>query len=936
MTRTESGGAGHGSAVIVGGGRLHRFVHATGVRCLLLEAADENLTCGIAFRTPAPDDSGVAHVLEHMVMSGSRRFPDERVGYEMRSRSVCTFMNAFTAQDCTGYLFSTRQRQDFENLLAVHLDAVLEPLLTHAAFEREAYRVVRGSSPRFQGVVLNEMKGRSGMPSYLLGQAVNRALFPGTSAARTHGGSVRGLLGLTLRDVRGYHAAHYGPANMVVFGYGDLPVDEFVEMLDRHLPTRAPRRGLHHPLARAPLPAGATVDVVERCPATFDASASQAVLAWRGPALTDPRRTLRMRFLSQVLVGSEAAPVREELLRQRLGVDLADASGYEEAASHGRLCIGTKGAAPDERAVRAVETTALRSLAALARGGVPREAVRNALTLFEMQIREPSDDRLPWGGRLFFHLLPVWLNGGDPVQALRIDVLMDELTSDATRAGFLEDLIARELLANGRRAAVRLLPDPAWGRELREWERRRLAGALRSRAHAVAPASEAPPGAALPSVSPADLDPRLRPAAYDVRRDAAVDVAAHARPGAAVLHVSSQIDASGVPREHLPLLALYALAVSAPEPRSRIGRRILDATGGVSAVPVLAAHPADPQEVSLALSLNGRALVRTGHALPGLMVQALLAPELDPERLRSLLERRVASFETEVGGRGHVHALRLATAPIRRAARLREILTGFEFYRRARELARAPGEELELLAERLEAVRAGLLRGRVQAFVSSAPEELAPTLEAALHAFGAFGGAPRAAVSSSPQPTTTIAIESPVAYNAAVLPTVPYAHEDAPALAVLARVLHKRFLWREVRERGGAYGVFCDSDPELGILRFASYRDPHTRQTFAAFERACAPEVVSGLEPATLSESIIDAFRSLDPPLSAHTRAAARFFQAEAGYTAPAQEAFRRKLLAVTRDDVARVAAAYLGAPASRASLAPPELLEQIGGPESP
>ena len=47
----------------------------SGARVLLLENEDDNKVFNIAFRTPPADSTGVAHILEHSVLCGSREFP---------------------------------------------------------------------------------------------------------------------------------------------------------------------------------------------------------------------------------------------------------------------------------------------------------------------------------------------------------------------------------------------------------------------------------------------------------------------------------------------------------------------------------------------------------------------------------------------------------------------------------------------------------------------------------------------------------------------------------------------------------------------------------------------------------------------------------------------------------------------------------------------
>ncbi|HZC02538.1 MAG TPA: hypothetical protein VE844_14635, partial [Gammaproteobacteria bacterium] len=69
----------------------------TGARHLHLAAEDSNNAFAVAFLTLPQDSTGVAHILEHTVLCGSRRFPVRDPFFLMTRRSLNTFMNAMTA-----------------------------------------------------------------------------------------------------------------------------------------------------------------------------------------------------------------------------------------------------------------------------------------------------------------------------------------------------------------------------------------------------------------------------------------------------------------------------------------------------------------------------------------------------------------------------------------------------------------------------------------------------------------------------------------------------------------------------------------------------------------------------------------------------------------------------------------------------------------------
>ena len=63
----------------------------------------------VGFPTNPKDSTGVAHILEHTALCGSRRFPVRDPFFKMLTRSLATFMNAFTGCLCVlcfGYFYT--------------------------------------------------------------------------------------------------------------------------------------------------------------------------------------------------------------------------------------------------------------------------------------------------------------------------------------------------------------------------------------------------------------------------------------------------------------------------------------------------------------------------------------------------------------------------------------------------------------------------------------------------------------------------------------------------------------------------------------------------------------------------------------------------------------------------------------------------------------
>ena len=142
----------------------------TKARVFTLLSDDDNKVFTIGFRTPSKDSTGVAHILEHSVLCGSKKFPAKDPFVELVKGSLNTFLNAITYPDKTVYPVASCNDKDFDNLMEVYLDAVFYPNVYNEEkiFRQEGwhYEVVdeKGNPDEngdiiLNGVVYNEMKG---------------------------------------------------------------------------------------------------------------------------------------------------------------------------------------------------------------------------------------------------------------------------------------------------------------------------------------------------------------------------------------------------------------------------------------------------------------------------------------------------------------------------------------------------------------------------------------------------------------------------------------------------------------------------------------------------------------------------------------------------------------------------------------------------------
>lgn len=150
----------------------------TGARHIHISNSDSDNTFSVALRTIPEDSTGVAHILEHTVLCGSKKYPVRDPFFSMLKRSLNTFMNAFTASDWTMYPFSTQNKKDYQNLMSIYLDAVFAPRLDELSFKQEGHRLELVRQPGadeeqlvYKGIVYNEMKGAMSSPSQVMARS---------------------------------------------------------------------------------------------------------------------------------------------------------------------------------------------------------------------------------------------------------------------------------------------------------------------------------------------------------------------------------------------------------------------------------------------------------------------------------------------------------------------------------------------------------------------------------------------------------------------------------------------------------------------------------------------------------------------------------------------------------------------------------------------
>jgi len=922
---------------------LHTFTHGvTGARYLHLETPDDNNMFAIGFRTTPEDSTGVAHILEHTVLCGSRRYPVRDPFFSMLRRSLNTFMNALTSSDWTLYPFASRNRSDFYNLMSIYLDAVFFPLLREVDFRQEGHRLEfadpldPGTPLEIKGVVYNEMKGAMADPSSLLARRLNRAIFPTLTYGFNSGGEPEEIPSLTLEALRAFHARYYHPSNCYFCSYGNLPPEAHLEYIEQnalrhferlHVASSVPRETRF----QTPQRFSEAYPVDPGSPLT---QRSLVQVGWLTAPIEKHRDVVALNVLASMLVGNPSAPLYRRLLDSKLGLNLAPGTGYHDDLSESYFAAGLQGA--EKERSEDIEKCILTTLSECAEKGFTQAEVDAAIQQLEFTFREVGGDAYPYGLTLLIRSLASWLHRDDPVAPLQTLSVYDELRRNAVKEALFPQLIRRYLLDNPHRIVLTLYPDP----ELKSQQDTELRGHLEglrkemtshqeqellSQAEdLLAAQSELGDIDSLPSLDLEEI-PQHEPS-VDGRRTqlGTTPCWQYAQPTNGIAYLTLRFDLAPLNDELSPYLPLFCTLLpqmgAAGHDYLTIAERIAAYTGGIRAAAQVIENAGHKDTFDTCLEVRGKCLYRHRNELLELLGQLLTAVDFDDlQRMHTVINQLRISLENGIPASGHSYAMRSAAASLSAAGQIKETWNGIEQLRLVRHWADHAPDKLGPLAERLKQVAASLINRETLRVLIVAEE---PAQRDLLRDVAQFVSEvlPRATVSTSrtdrpwsPAPSYRGWItSSPVAYVARVFPTVSYTHPDAPTLSVLSRLLRSGYLHREIRERGGAYGGFVSNDPMNGILSMVSYRDPHISRTLKVFHDASAWAASGDFDETDIKEAILSCFSELDRPHSPAGRAYREFNCLEQKLSRETRKAFREGILACRHEALVDVAKRYL------------------------
>ena len=881
------------SAVDEIGAKTYEFEHVkTGAKLFYAATDDDNKVFYIGFRTPPKDDTGVAHIVEHSVLCGSKKYPLKEPFVELVKGSLNTFLNAMTYPDKTVYPVASRNAKDFRNLQDVYLDAVFNPamLTTPEILMQEGwhYEISDADAPlTYSGVVYNEMKGALSSPDDILGDKLLRETFPQNCYGFQSGGDPEAIPNLTQENFVAFHQKFYHPSNSYIYLYGDVDIAEQLAYLDREYLSKFEKISVDSAIDFHPAFAEMK-RVAEVYPIGEEESAAEKTFLSLNLVVGDTLDTLTnlgLEILTHALFSSPAAPVRKALIDSRLGKDVD--AGMEDDLRQPTFTITLNGSEADR--AEKFYTLLNDELQKLVTNGIDKTLLQASINLMEFKLREADFGLMPKGLIYGLRLLKTWLYGGDPNAYLRYE---DDLA--AVKRGlnerFFEDIIQKYFLDNPHKVLMTLAPDKNFSKERDAAQAAKLAEikatltpaqvddiiATTAKLKLRQQTPDSPEALqTIPILKREDLRKEAEKLPLQFRDLDGTKILFSNVDTHGIIYLTFYFDALKVPQDKIFHAYLLTSLLGNIDTRRHSYEELAIQTnlnvGGFGTTLRASSQKNQPHSFAPRLKIFVKALKSKLPEMTDILAEILNETVFtNKKRLRELIEQDQIGFELNLQNMAtQIISSQLASYQTKSGAYNAAALLPYNNF--LKNLLADFDAKFDDLVDDLYDVRERLINRNGLIVSVTANDELyrnfTPHLAGLLKSLNSEKF-PLENYSFPCKPLNEgLYSQSRVQYVGKGANFLELGHEYTGALIVLETILRYEYFWTKIRVQGGAYGAFTSFN-RTGNLFFGSYRDPNLTKTLETFDGTADFLKNFNVSEREMDKYIIGTLSKVDKPLT--------------------------------------------------------------------
>ena len=907
----------------------------TGARVMLIENSDENKVFNIAFRTPPKNSTGVAHILEHSVLCGSREFPLKDPFVELVKGSLNTFLNAMTYPDKTCYPIASCNDRDFQNLMHVYLDAVFYPNIykKEEIFRQEGwnYHLEKKEGPlKYNGVVYNEMKGAFSSPDDVLEREIMNSLFPDTTYGCESGGDPVNIPDLSYEEFLDFHRQYYHPSNSFIYLYGNMDMEEKLEFLDSHYLSAFDSLVIDSEI-RDQEAFAQVKDIQKSYPVSEDeGEEDNTYLSYNmvvGEA-ADINLSLAFEVLDYALLSAPGAPLKQALLDAKIGKDIY--GSFEDGIKQTYFSIVAKGANLNQKEefIKVIRDT----LTKIAEEGIDKKAVTAGINYYEFRFREADFSSYPKGLMYGLDILSSWLYD-DTKPFCEVQLLEGfEFLKKALEEGYFEELIRKYLLDNTHGAILSLVPEKGlaakrdkeleeklenYRKSLSDEELTRMVEKTKA-LEAYQEAEEAPEAlTCIPMLSREDIKKEITGLTNEEHHveDSLFlyhDVCTNGIGYADLLFEIHDFDVDTV--HYLGLLKSVLGAVDTENyTYGELFNEVNARTGGIAYGIEVFDDAQDTDAFRAMFAVRGKALYPEMDFMFSMIREVLTTSKLDDiKRLYEIIARVRSRAQASLASAGHSTAVLRGASYASPMAAFQDEMAGIGYYQFIEKLEKDFDSCKDEIVKNLRKVMEEVLRPENFCVSYTGERESLDVVKAQAAGIKKvlFNGQKPEPVKQAPciKKNEAFKTSGQVQYVAQNGNFRKKGLEYTGALEILKVILSYDYLWINLRVKGGAYGCMSGFKRN-GESFLVSYRDPHLKRTLEVYQGV--PDYIRAFEAdeREMTKYIIGTISNKDVPRTPQMQGSISKTAYFSNVTEDMLQKERNQILGAQKEDIQKLAA---------------------------
>lgn len=857
---------------------------------LILKNKEKNKLFSVNFKTIPTDSTGLPHILEHSVLSGSKNYPIRDPFVEMAKSSLCTFINASTYPDKTLFPVTSQNHKDLENLAEVYLDAVFNPLLRKNTFKQEAWRYDKTSLKddlKYSGIVFNEMKGAMSDPDFLIEDIVLKTLFPKSTYGFNSGGDPEKIPDLSYEKFIKFYNKYYHPSNAFVIMYGDVKEERFFQLLHKFL-QKYDYKKITNPIKLQPKfqKIKTTTHKFSIDEKSNPAQKGMFIMSWmldKNMPITD---RFGLRILSYYLLNTDASPFKEKLMKSKLGEEIIK-DGLSLEIQQPIFYTGLKNM--NIKNINRVKKIILNELKVQSKQTV-KEAIEGAINTLEFNLREGYiNQEYPKTVVILQKILQTWLYGNDPLIDLSFEKPLKEIKQKMNNGEkYFENLISKYLLNNKHRADITMNPDPKLSSTNQAKEQKRLKQIENKMSgqqisHQIKETKgfynwqrtpDAPEDISkVPKLRISDINPKAKKYKTELInlpfQNKLQNINAQTN---GITHLGFCFEAKDLPEDLLPYISIYKNALTRLGTKTKgykdLSIEIDKHSGGIYGTFLNIKHLKNNRYVQK-FYISSKFLENKIKENSKLISEILNEIKFDnPKRLKEIILEEKSRIETDLLYNAHKYVLYRSFAKLDRKHRIQEQIYGLSRYFFLKKIS---GKKIDTqkISSKLKQIHKILIqKKKILVTYSNSSNRLKRDkkyIEEIIKSLGTThtritkktaslnSKKDEGFVAATPVNFVSQAFKLPIkqkAFNAKMMPLNNY--------------IRTEYLWFKIRMEGGAYSAGCNYDESTGSFGLYSYRDPNISKTLQIYSKLSNFLKKKGSEIKTMRDYIIGAISYLD------------------------------------------------------------------------